>query len=82
MSFTCEVRIRGRLTPAVRSEFQQLAQLTEVEHVETVLYGPIEDQAALHGLLRLIEALCLEVTELHRFPPLGVNPPGPGEQPR
>lgn len=69
MTFTCEVRIRGRLSRPVKAEFEQTAHLTEVETVETVLYGPIEDQAALHGLLRLIEALGLEVTELRRFPP-------------
>jgi hypothetical protein len=69
MAFTCEVRIRGRLSRPLRAEFEQHAHLTEVVTIETVLYGPVEDQAALHGLLRLIEALGLEVTALRRFPP-------------
>jgi hypothetical protein len=35
-----------------------------------VLSGPIEDQAALHGLLRRIESLGLELVEVRRFPPI------------
>lgn len=69
MTFTCEFRIRGRLSRAMRAELEQQAHLTEVEVVETVLYGPVEDHAALHGVLRLIEALGLELTGLRRFPP-------------
>jgi hypothetical protein len=33
-----------------------------------VLSGPVEDQAALHGLLRRIESLGLELLEVRRFP--------------
>jgi hypothetical protein len=36
--------------------------------VETVLAGPVEDQAALHGLIRRIEALGLELIEVRRLP--------------
>jgi hypothetical protein len=48
-----------------------------------VLSGPVEDQAALHGLLRRIESLGLELLEVRRFPRvpgLPENPPG-GEEP-
>jgi hypothetical protein len=69
MSFTCEVTIRGRLSRSMKAEFEQQARLTEVETVETVLYGPVEDEAALHGVLRLIESLGLKLTGLRRFPP-------------
>jgi hypothetical protein len=78
MTFTCEVRIRGRLGRVVKAELERQAHLTEVETVETVLCGPVEDQAALHGVLRLIESFGLEVTELRRFPPVPgrrVEPP-------
>jgi hypothetical protein len=78
MSFTYQVRIRGRLTRAIAAEFEQLALRTESETVETVLYGPVEDQAALHGLLRRIEALGLELTELRRFPPPDSETPAQG----
>ena len=38
----------------------------EVEPVETVLRGPVQDQAALHGLLEQIESLGLELVEVRR----------------
>jgi hypothetical protein len=68
MSFLYEVRVRGRLSRTLASEFEQLALAANVEPVETVLSGPVEDQAALHGLLRRIESLGLELLEVRRFP--------------
>jgi hypothetical protein len=50
------------------SEFEELALAAYVAPVETVLTGPVEDQAALHGLLRRIEALGLELLEVRRLP--------------
>lgn len=38
----------------------------EVEPVETVLRGPVRDQAALHGILEQIESLGLELVEVRR----------------
>jgi hypothetical protein len=63
-----EIRLRGRLTKTLVSEFEQLSLEASVEPVETVLHGPVTDQAALHGLLRRIEALGLELVELRRIP--------------
>ena len=68
MSFLYEVRVRGRLSRTLATEFEELALAANVEPVETVLSGPIEDQAALHGLLRRIESLGLELVEVRRFP--------------
>ena len=45
-----EIRIRGRVSPAVLDTFD--AMESGVEPVETVLHGPVRDQAELHGLLR------------------------------
>jgi hypothetical protein len=39
-----------------------------VEPVETVLHGPVADQAALYGLLDRIQALGLELVEVRRLP--------------
>jgi hypothetical protein len=64
-----EIRLRGRLTKSLAAEFEQLSLVAEVEPVETVLHGPVADQAALHGLLRRIEALGLELVEVRRVPP-------------
>lgn len=81
MSFLYEVRVRGRLSRTLASEFEELALATSVEPVETVLSGPVEDQAALHGLLRRIESLGLELLEVRRFPsvPPTADPPPEGD---
>jgi len=39
-----------------------------VEPVETVLHGPVRDQAALYGLLDRIQSLGLELLEVRRLP--------------
>jgi hypothetical protein len=39
-----------------------------VEPVETVLHGPVRDQAALYGLLDRIQALGLELLEVRQLP--------------
>jgi hypothetical protein len=68
-----EFRVRGRLTKTLVCEFEQLALEAAVEPVETVLHGPVIDQAALHGLLRRIEALGLELVEVRRIPVEGAT---------
>ena len=35
--------------------------------METTLFGKVQDQAALHGLLERIESLGLELVEVRRF---------------
>jgi hypothetical protein len=47
-----------------------------VEPVEPVLHGPVQDQAALYGLLDRIQVLGLELVEVRRLPDL---PEEPGE---
>jgi hypothetical protein len=64
-----EIRVRGRMTPALLARFEGL-QAT-VEPVETVLHGPVADQAALHGVLDLVNSLGLELIELRRLPGAG-----------
>ena len=68
MTFLYEVQVRGRLNRTLASEFEELALAARVAPVETVLSGPVEDQAALHGLLRRIESLGLELLEVRRLP--------------
>ncbi|HEY8523822.1 MAG TPA: hypothetical protein VIL48_02590 [Acidimicrobiales bacterium] len=69
-----EVRVSGRLSRALRAEFAGLGLAVRDRPVETVLYGPVVDQAALYGLLRRIEALGLELVEVRRVP--ADRPPG------
>ena len=61
-----EIRVRGRVSSAVLSSFDQLG--SEVRRVETVLYGPLVDQAELHSVLERIQALGLELIEVRRLP--------------
>ena len=57
-------RIKGRLGPTAISAFPTM----ECEHCcgETLLTGPVLDQAALFGVIAQIEALGLELIELRR----------------
>ena len=44
---------------------------SDVEPVETVLHGPVRDQAELHGLLRRLQGLGLDLIEVRRLPESG-----------
>jgi hypothetical protein len=68
-----EIRIKGRLSDSLLAAFEGLD--ATVEPVETVLRGPVQDQAALYGLLNRIQSLGLELVEVRRLPET------PGEQP-
>jgi hypothetical protein len=61
-----EIRIRGRVSAAVLETFD--AMQSDVEPVETILHGPVRDQAELHGLLRRLQSLGLELIEVRRLP--------------
>jgi len=61
-----EIRIRGRLTDSMLAVFEGLT--ASVESGETVLRGPVRDQAALYGLLDRIQSLGLELVEVRRLP--------------
>ena len=61
-----EIRIRGRVTEPLLSSFEGMT--STFEPVETVLHGPVRDQAELHGLIDRIQALGLELVEVRRLP--------------
>jgi hypothetical protein len=61
-----EIRIRGRVTEPLLSRFEGMS--STLEPVETVLHGPVRDQAELHGLIDRIQALGLELIEVRRLP--------------
>jgi hypothetical protein len=54
-----EFRIRGHLGKSLLGAFPSLH--AEADGSDTVLTGPLPDQAALHGVLAQIEALGLEL---------------------
>ena len=59
-----EIRVRGKLSAAVQSAFDGMT--AEIEPVETVLAGTMEDQAALYGVLQRVQSLGLELVEVRR----------------
>jgi hypothetical protein len=75
-----QIRVRGRLGPTVRAAFPALRARAHGQ--DTLLTGPLADQAALYGVLAQAEALGLELLEVRRLPdgesPGEVTPPPPG----
>jgi hypothetical protein len=61
-----EIRIKGKVSEATLSAFEGLHH--SVQPIETVLTGPVADQAALHGVLDRIQSLGLELIEVRRLP--------------
>jgi hypothetical protein len=60
-----EIRVSGILPPEALVDFERLT--ATVEPVETVLHGPLADQAALTGLLQRLELLGVQVVEVRRL---------------
>jgi hypothetical protein len=63
-----EIRVRGHLSPTLLGAFPALQ--AGREDSDTILIGPLEDQAALHGILVQIERLGIELLEVRRLPAL------------
>ncbi len=69
-----EIRIRGRLQPEWSAWFDGLTIISSGQAArggETLLIGPVADQAALHGLLAKIRDLGLPLLSLTRVEPMG-----------
>ncbi len=64
-----EIRVAGEV-PA-----QLLADLTEAQFVrrgvETVLHGPVEDQAALIGIINWLQMVGVELREIRQVAAIG-----------
>jgi len=78
-----EIRVIGVLPPEALLDFERLS--ASVEPVETILHGPLRDQAALHGLLARLQTFGVQVVEVRRLhdriprepdPPADTNHPG------
>jgi len=63
-----EITVRGRIGPALVDAFEGMT-VTAVA-TDTLLRGRIVDQAALHGVLELIESLGLELLGVRRVDPV------------
>jgi hypothetical protein len=60
-----EIRVAGTLPEEALADFERIT--ADVEPVETVLHGPLVDQAALHGLLLRLEMFGVQVIEVRRL---------------
>jgi len=60
------IRIKGHLSASWLQQFDGM-QAQHTESGETILTGCITDQAALHGLLRIIRDLGLELLAINRI---------------
>jgi hypothetical protein len=60
-----EIRIEGQLNPSWSEWLDQLT-ITSLETGDTLLYGPVADQAALHGLLNRIRDLNLKLISVEK----------------
>jgi hypothetical protein len=67
-----EIRIAGVLPSEALLDFDRLT--ASVEPVETVVHGPLRDQAALQGLLARLEAFGIQLLEVRRLH-AGSHPP-------
>ncbi len=71
-----EIRIKGHLDNRWADWFEGLT-ITLEENGETLLTGPVTDQAALHGLLRKVRDLGLPLVSVMHVEPEQANGPQP-----
>jgi hypothetical protein len=60
------IRLKGHLAPRWAAWFEGLA-MTHTAAGETILSGPIADQAALHGVLDRVRDLNVELISVNRI---------------
>lgn len=69
-----QIRIQGHLGPDWSGWFQDMSVTLE-DHGQTLVSGPIADQAALHGLLKQVRDLGLPLLSVVRIDPCAEEEP-------
>lgn len=69
-----EIRIKGHLDPRWADWFEGLT-ITREANGDTLLIGPVADQAALHGLLRKVRDLGIQLIAVNVAAPDDPEPP-------
>jgi len=64
----CHIRIKGHLDPSWQDWFEGL-EIVQEEEGTTLFAGPLQDQAALHGILAKIRGLGLTLLALDTLEP-------------
>jgi hypothetical protein len=72
-----EIRLRGHLGALMLAAFPSFS--AEICGSDTVLRGPIQDRAALHGVLAQVDSIGLELIELRRLPATTIGSPDTGD---
>jgi hypothetical protein len=67
-----QIRIKGHLDPRWSEWFGGLT-ITLEDNGDTLLSGPVVDQAALHGLLRKVRDLGMQLISVNSIEPGPVN---------
>jgi hypothetical protein len=65
-SLEYEIRVSGLVPDSLLVELEGVHAV--VEPVQTILRGPVPDQSALHGIIRRLQRLGLELIEVRRLP--------------
>ena len=65
MTTDYEIRVSGLVPDSVLAEIEGVQVI--VEPVQTVLRGPVVDQAALHGIINRLQRLGLDMIEVRRL---------------
>jgi hypothetical protein len=60
-----EIRVSGLVPESLLAEIEGVRVV--VEPVQTVLRGPVLDQAALHGIINRLQRLGLDLIEVRRL---------------
>jgi len=60
-----EIRVSGLIPDSLLAELEGVQAV--VEPVQTVLRGPVVDQAALHGIINRLQRLGLDLIEVRRL---------------
>ena len=69
-----EIRLKGHLDDKWADWFDGLT-ITRADTGETLIRGPVVDQAALHGVLRKVRDLGLPLVSVNRIDPKQANGP-------
>jgi hypothetical protein len=63
--FEYEIRVSGVVPPSVLAEIEGVEVV--IEPVQTIMHGPVLDQAALHGIINRLQSVGLDLIEVRRL---------------
>ncbi|MDV9190608.1 hypothetical protein R6L23_20735 [Streptomyces sp. SR27] len=61
-----EIRVEGHMSDTLANAFPEFSHVVMAD--QTVLFGPVVDEAHLYGLLARLQSLGLHLVEMRRLP--------------